>query len=108
MRILTDAQGHPLMSSSGAYNVDDMESYTIQANGWTALPTASLPYGYSATVTANYVIGNDTVIELQNNQAVLFAQYGFAVGAVSGQNITIYSVFNPSSAVTLTIRFNKI
>lgn len=78
------------------------ETYTIPS--WTAL-SDSEPYAFSATVTATYAIGSDTVVELINDQAVLFANCGFAIGDVTGQNITIYAVAEPSESVGLTIGF---
>lgn len=77
------------------------ESYTISS--WTALSSSS-PYTYQATVTATATIGNDTVVELINDQAVLFATYGFAIGSISGQSVTIYSIGEPDSSVTLKAR----
>lgn len=76
------------------------ESFTV-AN-WSALSDKS-PFTYSATVTAATQIGADTAVELINDDAVKFGTYGFAIGAVSGQIITIYSVGAPSSSVTLKV-----
>lgn len=93
---------------SGSYNdltnkpTESVETYTVSS--WTSL-ASSEPYTYSATVTATHTIGNDTVIELINDQAVLFATYGFAVGSVSGQSVTIYSIGEPSSSVSLKIGY---
>jgi hypothetical protein len=78
------------------------ETYTI--SNWTALSSSS-PYTYQATVTATATIGNDTEVELINDQSVLFATYGFAIGSISGQNVTIYSIGEPSSSVTLKIGY---
>lgn len=92
---------------SGSYNDltdkpagSTIEAYTITT--WTSL-SSSEPYTYQATTTATATIGNDTIVELINDQAVLFATYGFAIGSVSGQNITIYSIGQPSSSVTLKV-----
>lgn len=74
----------------------------ILTTQWSALSDSS-PYTYSATVTVTTTIGIDSIVELINNQAVLFATYGFAIGSVSGQNITIYSIGQPSTSVTLTV-----
>lgn len=78
------------------------ETSTIESTAWTTLSDSS-PYTYSATVTAATTIGTDSIVELINNQAVLFATYGFAIGSMSGQNITIYSIGQPSESVTLTL-----
>ncbi len=82
------------------------ESYTIATNDWTSL-ASSAPYTYSTTVTATSTIGNDTIVHLMNDQAVNFATYGFAVGAVSGQNVTIYSIGQPSASITLKINYKE-
>lgn len=78
------------------------ETQTIESTSWSELSDSS-PYTYSATVTATTTIGTDSIVELINNQAVLFATYGFAIGSISGQNITIYSIGQPSTSVTLTV-----
>ena len=80
------------------------ETYTIADTDWTAL-SASSPYTYSADVTATYTIGANTIVELLNDQAVNFATYGFAIGAVSSQTVTIYSIGAPSSSVTLKVNY---
>lgn len=81
------------------------ESYTITTSDWTALSSSS-PYTYSTTVTATHIIGNDTTIELINDQPVLFATNGFAIASVSGQVLTIYSIGAPSASVTLEVQYN--
>lgn len=78
------------------------ETLTIESTSWSELSDSS-PYTYSATITATTTIGTDSIVELINNQAVLFATYGFAIGSISGQNITIYSIGQPSTSVTLTV-----
>ena len=80
------------------------ESYTVATGDWTAL-SASSPYTYQATVTATYTIGNDTIVELINDAPVTFGNYGFAIGSVSGQNVTIYSIGQPSASVTLKVNY---
>lgn len=84
--------------------VGTTESYTIATSDWTAL-SASSPYTYQATVTATYTIGNSTIAELLNDAPVTFATYGFAIGAISGQTVTIYSIGQPSASVTLKVNY---
>lgn len=79
------------------------ESLTIATTDWTVLSGAS-PYDYSATVTVATTIGANSTVELVNDQAVLFGTYGFAIGAISGQDVTIYSIGQPDASVTLTIK----
>lgn len=78
------------------------ETTTLAPTDWTAL-SSSDPYTYQATITATATIGANSIVELFNDNAVTFATYGFAIGSVSGQNITIYSIGQPSASVDLTI-----
>lgn len=80
------------------------ESYTIATSDWSAL-SASTPYTYQATITATASIGANSTVELINDNAVLFGTYGFAIGSVDTVNnqMTIYSVGQPSTSVTLTV-----
>ena len=80
------------------------ETYTIASNSWTAL-SSSEPFTYQTTVTATYTVGNDTEVGIINDQAVLFANYGFIVGSVSGQSVTIYSIAQPDTSVTLKVGY---
>lgn len=78
------------------------ETKTIQTTDWTAL-SSSTPYTYSATVSTTATISTNTLIELINDNPVLFATYGFAIASVSGQDITIYSIGLPATDVSLKI-----
>lgn len=78
------------------------ESFTITS--WSSI-VGAYPYAYQTTVTSTYTIGNNTVVELINNNAILFATYGFAISAVNGQNITVLSIGEPTSSVTLEVSF---
>lgn len=78
------------------------ETKTIQTTDWTAL-SSSTPYTYSVTVSATATISADTIVELINDNPILFATYGFAIASVSGQTITIYSIGVPDVSVSLKI-----
>lgn len=80
------------------------ESHTIQTTDWQDL-SSSEPYKFSATITATYTIGNDTEVGTINDQPILFGNYGFVVGALNGQSVTIYAVKKPETSVTLLIGF---
>ena len=77
---------------------------TIETSAWTAL-SGSSPYTYQATIASGYSIGANTVVELLNDDPVLFANYGFAIGAASGNNLTIYSIGQPSASVSLKVNY---
>ena len=81
------------------------EVLTIASTDWTAL-SSSDPYDYSATVTATLAISATSTVTLINDQAVLFATHGFAIGSVDTVNntVTIYSIGAPSASVSLTIK----
>lgn len=76
------------------------ETFTV--NTWSALADKA-PFTYSAVVTADTNIEADTLVELINDNALAFATYGFTIGAVDGQAITIYSVKQPTVSVTLRV-----
>ena len=80
------------------------ESCTIATTDWTALADSE-PFTYSATITATHTIGTNTEVGIINDQPVLFANYGFVVGAISGQSVTIYTTELPTASVTLVITF---
>lgn len=82
----------------------DTETYTIADTDWTAL-AGSAPFTYSATVTATHTIGNDTIAELLNDQAILFGTHGFAIGDITGQTVTIFAIGAPSSSVSLKVNY---
>lgn len=84
--------------------VGTTETYTIADTDWVAL-TGVEPYTYGAVVTAATTIGANTICELFNDDAVTFATYGFAIGAVNAPTVAIYSVGAPTSSVTLKINY---
>ena len=109
---VTSGTSGQILSSNGDNNdptwinmpsvVPTTEALTIENTSWTTLSDSS-PYTYNATVTLTTTIGTDSIVELINNQPALFATYGFAIGSISGQVATIYSIGQPSTSVTLTV-----
>lgn len=99
---LTDGTTTKTMTEILAGGGSVTETTTLAPTDWTAL-SSSDPYTYQATITATATIGANSIVELFNDNAVTFATYGFAIGSVSGQNITIYSIGQPSASVDLTI-----
>ena len=80
----------------------NIETATIQSTSWNTL-SSQLPYQYSTNITLTTTLDTNSIVELINNQPVLFATYGFAIGSISGQVATIYSIGQPSESVTLTL-----
>ena len=84
--------------------VGTTETYAIATSDWSAL-SASSPYDYQATITATYTIGANTIAELLNDSPVEFATHGFAIGSISSQSVTIYSIGAPSASVSLKVNY---
>lgn len=80
---------------------------TFAITSWTADANIS-PYAYKATVTATATIGANTIVELLNNNAILFATYGFAIGDITNQVVTIYSIGEPESTISISIRIGGV
>lgn len=78
------------------------ETKYIQTTDWIALSN-NAPYTYFTTTTATTTISENAIVELINDNPVLFATYGFAIDSVNNQNIIIYSINQPDSVVSLTI-----
>lgn len=99
---LSAYQGKVLKDLIDGSAIGVTETLTVADTNWTAL-SSSDPYTYQATVLATTTIGANSTVELINDAPVDFATYGFAIGAVSGQNITFYSIGQPDASKTLTI-----
>jgi hypothetical protein len=78
------------------------ETLSITSSSWEAL-SASTPYTYKATATITTTLIDNSIVELFNNNAILFAKYGFAIGNIDGQTATIYSIGQPNVDVNLVI-----
>ena len=80
------------------------ETYTIADSDWRLLSSSS-PYKYYTTVSATSTVGSDTIVELLNDQPILFAKYGFAIASVVNQVVTLYAVALPTSSTVLNINY---
>lgn len=98
-------------ASLRAYRVDNLpfaikpnnETFTVASSDWTSDANIA-PFDYKATVTVTTTIGANTIVELVNNNAVAFATYGFSIGDVTGQVVTIYSIGQPSANIDFLIK----
>ena len=86
------------------YAIGEDETYVIPDVAWYGVSGLS-PYDHYTEVIATHTIGNDTIVELINDNAVAFANHAFAIGYTSGQSVIIYSIGAPSSSVTLKINY---
>ena len=101
-------QTHQLYIGDGSTKLKDLkpitmkkpESITFTVSNWQEIANSNFyPYQGSANITLDDTIKR---IELINNNAELFAQYGFAITTLSTNNIIIGAVENPNTAVTFT------
>lgn len=95
------------VDTSEILEVGTTETYATDYSDWSAAGGVS-PFTYSTTVTATHTIGANTIVELINDQAVQFAKYGFAIGSVSGQNVTIYALEQPVQSISLKINYKEV
>lgn len=79
------------------------ESICITEEIWTALTEESGLFSFSATTTIATDINENTCVELINDNAIDFAQFGFQILGIDGQNITFVCVKKPNKNVNLTI-----
>lgn len=77
-----------------------IEEHVIESTTWTELDN-TLPYKYSTNITLTTTVYDDSVVELLNDQVVLFANYGFVIGNINGQTLTVYAIDKPIQSVTL-------
>lgn len=80
---------------------------TFSVSSWTADNTIA-PFTYKATVTLITTLSAQSIVELLNDDAVLFATYGFSIGDITNQVVTIYSIGEPSSTVSISIRIGGV
>lgn len=95
-------------TGSGGSAVSASIFETIVINDFSALEEAQGPYTHFANVTLTNSLDDKASVELLNNNAVLFATYGFAIASVSSGNVvTVYSINKSAEAVTLTFEIVK-
>ena len=101
---ITDAQGTTTANASASGIV---ETATVSTSGWGSL-SAALPYTYYTTITVQTTLTENTVVELINDNAKLFAKHGFAIGSITAQGvIVVYSIGCPENTVQFTFRIGS-
>lgn len=96
--------GSELATVDDIPNPPTKSTLTIATTDWAALADSS-PYTYSATKALT--IADGSTIELINDNAVLFATHGFAIGYATTTEVTIYSVGVPTASVSLKVEVYK-
>ena len=79
--------------------------YTIAVTDWNSLSDKS-PFDHKLDIYFQPERTYD-IVELINDNAVLFANYGFAIGEADSSKISIYSIGKPATSVTLTVIYTK-
>lgn len=101
-RITSLEQNQGSGGSGGSSTVFETQQIDIAVSDWTELPDSE-PYTYFANVTLSKSLDNAISIELINNNPILFAKYGFAIGEITAMDeLEIYSIGKPNDSVTLT------
>lgn len=90
----------------GAYNSGSIEQIQIDVANWTSISLA--PYTVTVTKTLTTSLAEIEAIELINDNAILFANCGFAIKEINAQNITIIAINVPTESVTLKLLLKKI
>lgn len=78
------------------------ETAAIDTTNWSTLSN-NTPYTFTAEINIAASLSSNSIVELVNDQPALFATYGFAIGSISGQTATIYSIGQPSESITLKL-----
>lgn len=93
-----------LTANAGKLDKPVTKSFTIRPNDWLTSQLI-VPYTHFAYITTDYTIGENTVCELINDNALLFARHGFAFDRPMGQILSVLSIGCPSEPVTLEVDF---
>lgn len=83
---------------------ENQTTLTLIDTNWTALPD-SYPFSWQQTINNPFMYVPVNEVELINNNAVLFAQHGFAINDYTNTSITIIAVNKPSDSVNLVVRY---
>lgn len=95
-------------TGSGGSAVSASIFETIVIDDFSALEEAQGPYTHFADVVLTNSLDDKASVELLNNNAVLFATYGFAIASISSGNVvTVYSINKSAETVTLTFEIVK-
>ena len=100
--------GKALRVHEGAWAVrglDDLvKRFTVTAapSVWRSLSGHQQWFYYTEVTITGYTVGENTVVELVNDNISGFLDYGFSIAAVSGQTVTLYAFDQPETSETFT------
>lgn len=61
------------------------------------------PYKFTGKGTIQTMLRDSSIVELINDNAIYFAKYGFAIGSITGQEITFYAIEQATESIGLKI-----
>lgn len=80
-------------SGGVAFVTSISEQVNISSSTWHTLVDEYAPYTHFATLTLTNSVEGKSIMELVNNQPILFAKHGFAIGEIVEANVVIvYSI----------------
>lgn len=74
---------------------------TITPEMWQDL-NGNEPFAKMASVTLSATISANSTVELINDQAVAFANYGFNIGMINEQQVVLFALDSPTNNITFT------
>ena len=100
---ITDKNGTTTANASASGIV---EQHGVATSGWASISN-KYPYTYYTTIAITQTLTANTVVELVNDNALLFAKHGFAIYQIQGQTAIIYSIGIPADTVQFTFRIGS-
>lgn len=80
-----------------------IEEHTIATTAWTALNSPK-PYTAKATITATATLKATDVVELMHYMPAVDLTYGWMIGGINGQTITIWALKAPTQDMPFRVR----
>ena len=77
------------------------EAETVTPEMWQDL-NGNEPFAKMASVTLSTTISANSTVELINDQAVAFANYGFNIGMINEQRVVLFALDSPTNNITFT------
>lgn len=85
-------------------NPTTFESISISNSDWIDLSDSS-PFKYQVTKSTTYQFSGDTLVELMNDNPLLFANNGIVIGSLGSSTVTFWCIEKPESSVSLSLSF---
>lgn len=100
---ITDKNGTTTANASASGII---EQHGVATSGWASISN-KYPYTYYTTIAITQTLTANTVVELINDNALLFSKHGFAIYQIQNQTVVIYSIGQPADTVQFTFRIGS-